>query len=744
MRAFTGHVWLFIGCLATTAKAADAEDAASSRPESSVSEESPERSFEGSLTQVPLPDAAAPPADSTPIEVQVQGSSLAERLQRSPYSLQVVETTQAKRHGADLGDVLARTTNVTVQRGGGLGSSAQFSLNGLGGDRVRFFLDGIPLEYAGYPMGLANVPVNLIERVEVYDGAVPVRFGADALGGAVNLVTDESARRTKAGLSYQVGSYGTLRATLGARTFHAPSGVFVRGAGFYDRAKNDYPVGVQLEDALGRLEAARVRRFHDRYAAHGGSLSVGVVDTAFADRLVLSAFAAGFERDVQSNLTMAIPYGEVTFERVSYGGNARYSKSFGDSTQLEVTLVYARSLVELVDLSRCRYDWRGRCVLTLLTRGEVLGTPLDRRLGTHTGLLRALLRHELSLDHSLTFSLSPTFTTRTGENRATPAGQHDSLRSPRRLGQAVLGAELESSLLDAKLVNSAFLKLYGMQQVAERLVGTGQLQDRSSELVRGGAGDALRYSFTDKLYAKATYEYATRMPAPDELFGDGALVEENLELLPEVSHNGNTGLHAERLETPLGTFALASTLALRFAENLIVPLPGASFLQYQNVYSARVLSAEGSTRWRAPGEWLSIQGQVAYQDVRNRSEEGAHARFQGERVPNQPYLRANGAAVLRVRRLAAAEDSLELGWSVRYVHAFLRGWGGIGSNTNLERQEVSEQLTHAAFLSYVAPGDPLSVTAALDVENLTDARVFDFYGAERPGRTVHFKATFTY
>src|SRR5262249_19840782 len=126
----------------------------------------------------------------------------------------VVETERAQRESSDLGEVLARTQGIGVRRAGGLGSDTRFSIDGLTDDQVRFFLDGVPLELAGYPFGIANVPVNLIERVEIYSGVVPARFGADALGGAVNLVTDDDLRGHKLAASYEVGSFGTLRLTL--------------------------------------------------------------------------------------------------------------------------------------------------------------------------------------------------------------------------------------------------------------------------------------------------------------------------------------------------------------------------------------------------------------------------------------------------------------------------------------------------------------------------------------------------
>src|SRR5262249_14036852 len=137
---------------------------------------------------------------------------------------------------------MARTQGVSVRREGGLGSGTRFSLNGLTDDQIRFFLDGVPLDLAGYPFGLANVPVNLVERAEIYRGVVPIRFGADALGGAVNLVTEKITPGTHGSASYQVGSFGTHRATLALRHLDAESGFFARASGFFDYAKNDYAV----------------------------------------------------------------------------------------------------------------------------------------------------------------------------------------------------------------------------------------------------------------------------------------------------------------------------------------------------------------------------------------------------------------------------------------------------------------------------------------------------------------------
>ncbi|MEM0941815.1 MAG: carboxypeptidase-like regulatory domain-containing protein [Bacteroidota bacterium] len=146
-------------------------------------------------------------------EVVVVAESEARALELSAKSVQVIETREVKLKSADLGAVMAQTEGVNVQRAGGLGSNTRFSLNGLSGDQIRFFYDGIPLNYTPYAFGIANVPVNMIDRVEIYKGVVPIQFGADALGGAVNLASSEIYEGLTGSTSYQIGSFGTHRVT---------------------------------------------------------------------------------------------------------------------------------------------------------------------------------------------------------------------------------------------------------------------------------------------------------------------------------------------------------------------------------------------------------------------------------------------------------------------------------------------------------------------------------------------------
>ncbi len=672
--------------------------------------------------------------------ISVRGHSEAQRLRQSAEAVHVVDTGEAQRQTADLGEVLARTQGVGVRRGGGLGSTTRFSLNGLTDDQIRFFLDGIPLEFSGYPFGIANVPVNLVDRVEIYRGVVPIRFGADALGGAVNLATDDDIEETRSSASYQAGSFGTHRLTLGAQHHHEPSGFVARIGGFFDYADNDYPIDVEVPDERGRLSPARVDRFHDAYRAAGANVEVGFVEQPWAERLLLSAFFTDYDRELQNNVVMTVPYGEVVFGELATGATLRYEKIFADRLSVEAVAGYAYTATEFLDVGECVYDWFGECVRERRQPGEIESRPRDQILWEHNAYARVNLGWELHPRHTMNLSISPTYTMRTGDERrqANPSSR-DPLTAQRDLLTMVSGLEYELDLLDDRLENIVFVKDYLQLARSEEPLPGGIFRDRDRDTHRFGAGNALRYRLVEWLYAKGSYEWATRLPRPDEIFGDGVLVIDNLELEPEVSHNVNLGLTLDARKTIAGWWRADVNGFLREADQLIVLLGNDRVFSYQNVFGARSLGVEGALGWTSPGEYVSLDGNVTYLDFRNTSSEGTFGDFEGDRIPNRPYLFANGAARAQLRDIAADSDELALAWNTRYVHEFFRGWESVGLREF--KQTVPSQLVHSLALTYLVYSDPAALSFTAEVQNITDQPAFDFFGVQRPGRAFYFKTT---
>lgn len=626
-------------------------------------------------------------------EVRVRGKpSETERLKQSADAVSVVDTRRAKQETVDLGEVLARTQGVAVRRTGGLGSGTRFALNGFQDDQVRFFVDGVPLERAGYPNGIANVPVNLVERVEVYRGVVPVRLGADALGGAVNLVS-ETRYSSRLGASYQVGSFGTYRATAAGRYRHPDSGFVVGASGYVDTARNDYLVDVEVTNTRGQLVPARVRRFHDGYRAYGARAEVGVVDKSWAKKLVLEGFVAGYDKDLQNNIVMTIPYGEARYGEVVSGATARWDTRIGQDVDVNVVANFAHRNVHFSDTSEWLYDWFGRRLRQRRVPGEITDRPIDQRLDENSGFARAVVAWRVGEGHALRGSITPSYTARTGEDRALEPGSPDPLDGRRSLLTTVTGLEYQLDAFRDRLENVVFVKDYvyaargrELSQASDQYVS----RDRDDHAL--GAGDALRVRVTPWFYAKASYEWATRLPRVDELFGNGVLVLPNLSLLPERSHNANLGPHFEWKKTALGSFILDLNVFYRESSRLIALLGTQVGYQFDNVFGARGVGLENAVAWSSPGRWISLDGTFTWQDLRNTSGEGAFGVYQGDRIPNRPYLFGSWGARGHVPKVGFATSTLEPFYYGRWVDSFYRAWESAGIAAF--KQTVDSQLTH--------------------------------------------------
>jgi outer membrane receptor protein involved in Fe transport len=699
----------------------------------------------GQMTQVAIRLA------ETTLEMEsvvVESETEASRLEASAQAVDVVRLETAQVETADLGDVLAQTKGVSVRRSGGLGSDTRFSLNGLTDDQVRFFLDGIPLDLAGFPFGIANVPVGLVDRVEIYKGVVPTRFGADALGGAVNLVTPESYTGARGSASYQVGSFGTHRAALTAGYEDEKTGLFVRGSGFVDRTDNDYSVRVKVPsedpDTRGQLMTATHDRFHDEYRATGGRVEFGVTDRSWTDRLLLRAFASTYDNELQSNRTMTRPYGEVEFGGETVGGALRYRHGVTARLSVDLTGGYTYRSTDFLDVATCIYNWAGECVRERQQRGEINpGTPRDETLFERVSYGRLNLTWEGSDRHTVRFTAAPTREARSGEDRIRTGGDVAApITADRTLFSVVSGIEYEVNLLDGRLQNIVFGKNYVQQVRSEDPVPGGGTRRLSRDQMRFGGGNMLRYQVTDRLQAKVSYEYATRLPRAQEIFGDVVDTNANLELQPEVSHNFNLGVKGD-VRTPSGRWQGEVTGFLRETDDLILALPASgNRFRNENVFAARSIGVEGSARWTSLDDLVSLEGNATYLDFRNRSETGPLAPFEGDRIPNRPYLFANGSARIQLETLLSRRDRVSLEWDTRFVDDFFQFWESAG--TRESKRIIPDQLLHSLALIYRIQYGERSVSLTAQSSNLADAQAYDFYGAERPGRAVSFKATITF
>jgi TonB family protein len=698
----------------------------------------PEPSASGSLTP-PRGPREIPRAPD--VELVVQGQSAVERMRQSAEAVRVVELERARHEASDLGEVLARTEGVSMRTQGGLGSYGRLALNGLGDDQIAISVDGIPLAYTGYQLGgVANMPVNILERVDRYSGVVPIRFGTDALGGALNLITRQPLTGTGAAASYQVGSWSTHRATLGAHHVDTKTRFVTRLTAFSDYAENDYPIQVEVPDSLGRPRPATVYRSHDTYRAQGAGADLGFIKRPFADRLLLRLFITDYGKELQHNAVMTVPYGEANYGARALGGSLNYEQRLSQTTRLELLTAYANTSTSFEDTSTWVYDWFGRRIRQRRVPGEISNDPADQTVRQHSLYTRAYFKWLPNPQHAFRVSVAPSYETRSGEDRTVTQGARDPLSAQRNMLRIVSGVEYEADLFDDRLENVFFIKDYVYRVQSEEPLASGVFRARDAERHRLGFGNALRYRLRSFAYTKLSYEYATRLPRPEQVFGDAVLIVDNLGLLPEVSHNGNLGITLDLKHHELGRFKTTATGFLRRPDDLIVLLGNERVFSYQNVYAARSVGIESNAEWASPGEHLALDGNLTLQDFRNASAAGTFGDFNGDRIPNRPYFFANAGARFQLREVSAPGDQLALSWHARYVGEFFRGWESFGVTSF--KQKVPSQFIQSVTLVYVLRAQPFTISSAFEVDNVLDAKAYDFFGVQRPGRSFYFKGTF--
>jgi vitamin B12 transporter len=234
-------------------------------------------------------------------EMVVTANRISQSLNSTLGDVTVIERDQIERAGfSSLSELLQRQPGISMSSNGGAGKASNIYLRGTNADHVVVLVDGIRINSATLgTFSFENMPLAQIERIEIVRGPASSLYGADAIGGVIQIFTRKGegegsfrphaavgmgsyhTRTGEAGFSGQTDTtrYGLTVSSLSTRGFSArkiladnvpvdkdDDGYWNLGLSAYleQELAKGHSVGVQVLESRGRSHYDREQNF-DNY-----------------------------------------------------------------------------------------------------------------------------------------------------------------------------------------------------------------------------------------------------------------------------------------------------------------------------------------------------------------------------------------------------------------------------------------------------------------------------------------------
>lgn len=676
-------------------------------------------------------------------DVLVHGRTRVQEINRQAYNVTALDATKLYNSTLDIGHAIDRMSGIRVRESGGVGSDMNIAINGFSGKQIKIFIDGVPMDGFGSSFQLNNIPVNIAERVEVYRGVVPVWLGADAMGGAINIVTN-TRKRSYLDASYSYGSFNTHRSNINAG-WTGKSGFTVQVNAYQNYSDNNYRMWINPSNVntWNREGWQYIRRFHDTYHNEVLMANVGVVDKKYADRLMVGIQVGKTYQEIQTGAQIESVFGHAHRRGNIIMPTLRYQKKDlfvkGLTATLNANINVGKE--QNIDTMNVRYDWLQNAKYNDAPGGERSYTLY--KYSDNTGLATATLSYDINERHAIVLNNVFTNFDRRGSDELYP--ENEKYELPSRTRKNMTGIDYRYNH-DGKWVASVFFKNYHQKlEYTSSYNPSGNWGDVDYEVQKMnynkvGYGVAASYFVHPDLQLKASYENAKRMPEAFEIFGDMVNRVSNLGLKPESSDNFNAGVSYFFHTTPEHRFALNAGWLYRNARDFIRERLQTNQTQYvmENLAGVTNMGIDGELRY-SYRNLISAGASLSYHNFRNNTKydtptsTGISLVYR-DRMPNIPYLYGNMDASVFLSDLGRKGNNLTIGYNLLYVNEMYLFWPSQGSEG---KNVIPTQVAHDVNLVYSLSNGKYNV--GLECKNLTDARLYDNFSLPKPSRGFFLK-----
>lgn len=182
---------------------------------------------------------------NTASPIVVTATRVAVRAGTVGSSMTVLDGDQLReRQCVTLVDALRTVPGVDVTQSGGRAGMASGYIRGSQSEQILVLVDGVELNDPAKPgrgADLSDIPIENVERIEVLRGPQSTLYGADAIGGVINIITKKGKGPVGGEVKVEGGSFNTWNERM---EVHGGDG------------RGNFAVGVSREDSSGISSAA--------------------------------------------------------------------------------------------------------------------------------------------------------------------------------------------------------------------------------------------------------------------------------------------------------------------------------------------------------------------------------------------------------------------------------------------------------------------------------------------------------
>lgn len=678
------------------------------------------------------------PVDNVLDEVTVTTRSEMRKLRESAMPISVIGQRQLQGTASNINDVLARTVGVTVRNTGGMGSASRISVRGLEGKRMGMYIDETPMSQLSNFVALNDIPTNMIERIEVYKGIVPYKFGGSALGGAVNVVTKEYPP-IYLDFSYEIGSFNTHQVSSVLKRTNRKSGLQFGVGGVMSYAKNNYKM------TLANLDGRIVERDHDRFNKIMGGMSVKATQWWF-DEMKWELIFMKTRQEIQGiDLNVREAYNHSTNYVTAL--TLKRNNFFLDGLDFDFNAGYIIGKYGLCDKAEHRYDWDGKVLPPVSSfGGEQNNFASDGNNRSNELTAKLNMGYTIDMHHALNLNIYADHNSLHPNDSLMDKSLGFRANFPSKMKTLTVGLSYDLTLFDGRFQNAFTLKefLFSSHSRSIDIYSVKEPQPVKTSKNYIGFSNAMRYKFTNDLMLKASFNSEVRIPTSEELIGNGYSILASPALRPERTSGVNLGLlyrHIKAdgglIEVELNGFYNQLEDMIRFTPDMIPTM--ARYRNFGNVRTKGIeLEAKGDI---CPLLYLYANG--TYQDLRDvrKTIPGTEVEnpTRNKRIPNVPYLLANFGAELHKENLFGGNgQNTRLLFDASYIHQYFYDF----EVSKYQERKIPTSITMDAALEHSFCNDRWTIT--FKVKNLTNRRIVSELNRPLPGRYIGIKVRYLF